>query len=536
MSVTYKLPPKATIAITLSDGSVLNVICEAAKDGQNIRLKGKVNTFEDLTAMPTSTSQTVIVGDSYVVQNGAEAGHLYTFTGDEYAVTGTAWTDCGNIVGDSSVLTILSAPFAEAGKTGTTVTSTVQTGTNTPVVDKFKVFNGDNGADGKSLVKFEVTSAYDEDTKLTTVTIVSQIENEHEKTETFTLGGSGGSGSPYIAFSPVFDSTITEATGEGSIAIGSGAVSIDESVVIGHNSKAAVGHSVVVGAFNKSELQHQVIVGANSTAAKEHSISIGSDINNVGAHAICIGSGSASTGDSSVAIGSSTSGKTETISIGQGASVSKDSSLAIGVFSECCAENSVALGNGSLATRDNTVAIGTTNAPRQITNVAAATMENDAVNFGQVKGMLSGGEIESEAKDTAGVINMKMSTQGTTGEGWFALYNSENLNRMTVTYVGGTLAENHNGVVVSLLQNDLCKFPSRNKNNNSVQLTEIGSTYDMYTTVAGSGIVDMVITVPMSVKVNAGGYTLKLKVQGYDKNDNPLIPQNLQFTIQVVSQ
>lgn len=140
-----------------------------------------------------------------------------------------------------------------------------------------------------------------------------------------------------------------------------------------------------------------------------------------------------------------------------------------------------------------------------------------------------------EATVTSGVTTMKMSGQGTKGDGYFGLYNSVHLNRLSVEYVGGSLPETHSGTTVTLHQDELCKFRSRDKTRNALQLTELGSTYDMYTTVAGSGIVDFTILIPANARVTAGGYTVKLKLQGYDQEDNPLRPVNLQITVSVVT-
>lgn len=141
-----------------------------------------------------------------------------------------------------------------------------------------------------------------------------------------------------------------------------------------------------------------------------------------------------------------------------------------------------------------------------------------------------------EATVTSGVTTMKMSVQGTKGDGYFGLYNSVHLNRLSVEYVGGSLPETYSGTTVTLHQDELCKFRSRDKTRNALQLTELGSTYDMYTTVAGSGIVDFTILIPANARVTAGGYTVKLKLQGYDQEDNPLRPVNLQITVSVVTQ
>ncbi|MFY2675544.1 YadA family autotransporter adhesin, partial [Achromobacter xylosoxidans] len=58
-------------------------------------------------------------------------------------------------------------------------------------------------------------------------------------------------------------------------------------------------------------------------------------------------------------------------------------SVAVGANAAATAPGSVALGEGAQATRANTVSMGTAGAERQITNVAAATHDTDAVNLRQ---------------------------------------------------------------------------------------------------------------------------------------------------------
>lgn len=58
---------------------------------------------------------------------------------------------------------------------------------------------------------------------------------------------------------------------------------------------------------------------------------------------------------------------------------------AIGEGAVASGNNSVALGDGSVATRANTVSVGSTGNERQVTNVAAGTVDTDAANVGQVR-------------------------------------------------------------------------------------------------------------------------------------------------------
>jgi autotransporter adhesin len=60
-------------------------------------------------------------------------------------------------------------------------------------------------------------------------------------------------------------------------------------------------------------------------------------------------------------------------------------SVAIGGAAVATAANSVALGSNSVANRANSVSVGSAGAERQITNVAAGTADTDAVNVAQLK-------------------------------------------------------------------------------------------------------------------------------------------------------
>jgi autotransporter adhesin len=110
-----------------------------------------------------------------------------------------------------------------------------------------------------------------------------------------------------------------------------------------------------------------------------------------GTDAIAIGNGASASGDSAIAIGAHTkSSGDHSTAMGAGSSATGATSTAIGSNSSATGSNSVALGAGSVADRDNSVSVGSQGAERQITNVAAGTQATDAVNLGQVSGMING--------------------------------------------------------------------------------------------------------------------------------------------------
>jgi autotransporter adhesin len=93
----------------------------------------------------------------------------------------------------------------------------------------------------------------------------------------------------------------------------------------------------------------------------------------------------------SVAIGAGAQANADpTTAVGNNAIANGNNSVALGANTTANGNNSVALGQGSVANRENSVSVGNaaTGLQRQITNVAPGTMPSDAVNLGQVQGMI----------------------------------------------------------------------------------------------------------------------------------------------------
>ena len=76
---------------------------------------------------------------------------------------------------------------------------------------------------------------------------------------------------------------------------------------------------------------------------------------------------------------------TNSVAIGANAQAMASDSAALGANAQATAQGSVAIGTNSVADRANTVSVGAAGAERQITNVAAATQDTDAVNLGQLR-------------------------------------------------------------------------------------------------------------------------------------------------------
>ena len=103
-----------------------------------------------------------------------------------------------------------------------------------------------------------------------------------------------------------------------------------------------------------------------------------------GSRGVAVGTNARAQGTNSVATGAGANAQgANSSAMGAGASAQAAGSTAIGANASASAPGSVAIGEGAQATRANTVSVGTAGAERQITHVAPATYETDAVNLRQ---------------------------------------------------------------------------------------------------------------------------------------------------------
>lgn len=175
-----------------------------------------------------------------------------------------------------------------------------------------------------------------------------------------------------------------------SIAIGTSALSANQSTAIGTRAWATRSHTVAIGVNSQSNNEHAISIGTEAQANSPNNISIGrrsqtSSENAValgyGASAsaqntIAIGPNSLSSGPGGIAVGDEANAATEgciaigsqaktgsweggNIAIGQGAIAYFERSIAIGSGAEARANNAVAIGPGAIANEINTIVIGT---------------------------------------------------------------------------------------------------------------------------------------------------------------------------------
>src|SRR5690606_27604342 len=126
-----------------------------------------------------------------------------------------------------------------------------------------------------------------------------------------------------------------------------------------------------------------VAIGANASVGtgSEGAIAIGGDDTPGGAARVGEGAWE------SIALGAAASvedGSAGAIAIGTGAIADGVQGVAIGHRAAVTADRSMALGSLSVADRDRSISVGFAGFERQITNVAAGTVDTDAVNLGQM--------------------------------------------------------------------------------------------------------------------------------------------------------
>ncbi|MFM0507097.1 YadA-like family protein [Paraburkholderia sp. RL17-373-BIF-A] len=219
-----------------------------------------------------------------------------------------------------------------------------------------------------------------------TLTTVSQPpESGVARSKTLTLGAAALTDAvpvtQYIAVSSFTTPALTTSAsgGENAMAIGVGAMAIDDNALaVGTSSGAARSNTTAVGAGAAALAPYATVVGAGATSNyfAENGVAIGymAAVQNV--NAVAIGTNVQTDAVDSIAAGS-----------GAWITAAAAKAIAFGSGSKATAAGSVALGADSVADRSNTVSVGNAALQRQITNVAAGIQGNDAANVTQLKGM-----------------------------------------------------------------------------------------------------------------------------------------------------
>jgi trimeric autotransporter adhesin len=179
----------------------------------------------------------------------------------------------------------------------------------------------------------------------------------------------------------------------------------NETVAIGGGSVATADNSVALGSGSLADRENAVSVGARGAERQIINVAAG-DISSAN-------STDAVTGGQLYETNANLANLTDNVNYAVGAflerganyfaansnqpdsSAAGDDSVSIGGGSVASANNSVALGSNSLADREDAVSVGAAGAERQITNVAGATQDTDAVNLAQLKRAISNASIGS---------------------------------------------------------------------------------------------------------------------------------------------
>ena len=271
-----------------------------------------------------------------------------------------------------------------------------------------------------------------------------------------------------------------EASGARSLAIGFGIKDRDDTVL---TQTTASGESAVsIGTDTEAAGQHSIAMGSHAEATKDSSLAIGYDTHATEASAVAIGSGTKVNRGYGVAVGlSALAGIDESDSASQGATTDDGSqTVAFGYYARATATNAAALGAATSADVNGGVALGyksaTTRAAgnkvngveqaaylkpttvagdkastwtstagavsvgnvgaeqsitRQITDVAAGSLDTDAVNVAQLKAV--------SGSHTAVTVNDKSNpTSATAGEGTYGGYAGGETDNLHIAAMKGT--------------------------------------------------------------------------------------------------
>ena len=200
-----------------------------------------------------------------------------------------------------------------------------------------------------------------------------------------------------------------------SVAIGPGAeAGGSNSVAIGDNSFTFSPFAVSVGGGASANSLQSSVVGASASVEGQQATAMGSLAQILGQASSAFGGAAEVEGTNASAFGANSFvGANNASAFGASTIVEGDGSTALGFQAEAAAANSVALGSNSLANEANTVSVGNsdTGVTRRITNVAAATANNDAVNLFQFNAGLAGvrNDFSTELNNVRGELNRGLS-------------------------------------------------------------------------------------------------------------------------------
>ena len=245
-------------------------------------------------------------------------------------------------------------------------------------------------------------------------------------------GGTGGSGVHDYSVKSVNSGTDTN--------YNNGGASGDNALAAGVSASATGAHSVAVGNGATAKGQDSIALGTGAVADGIGATAIGQYNTASGQNSLAFGEKSTASGESSTAfgIGSTAAAKNSLAALGGKVAESAKNAVAIGNGAQANLADSVALGSGSVASRaryrdltdeekkavyikgdstgsaweatDNAIAVGNdSKVTRQITGVAAGSLDTDAVNVAQLKKMAADGlKFHGDSGD---IVTRKLNTQ-----------------------------------------------------------------------------------------------------------------------------
>ena len=162
------------------------------------------------------------------------------------------------------------------------------------------------------------------------------------------------------------------AAGEHALALGQSRAEEEKAISIGSNARASGNSTTAIGAGAVASQIHGIALGSSANSGANNSVAIGRDSSTTAAGSVALGYGSQATRG---AINETTVAATSS------ATVANNQVYALDAASQQDKNNIRATVKGSVGA----VSVGTQSATRQIINVAAGTVDSDAVNVAQLK-------------------------------------------------------------------------------------------------------------------------------------------------------
>ncbi|ALN65491.1 yadA-like C-terminal region family protein [Lysobacter antibioticus] len=243
-----------------------------------------------------------------------------------------------------------------------------------------------------------------------------------------------------LVFAPVWagDTCVLD-DGAGGTGTGAATASGTNAVACGQDAKADADFALALGSGADANSTGAIAIGSGTTASGSQSLALGAAATASGANGSALGDSAVASGEFATATGSASSASglhssaygagsraeaEHSTALGDNSRASAIGAIAVGDSSDASAQNSVALGANSVADRAGAVSIGTSGFQRQLTNLAAATTDTDAVNLSQLNlltGAFGGGASVAGGAFTAPTYSIQGSSYRDVGAAFAAV-------------------------------------------------------------------------------------------------------------------